>query len=36
LDGASFEPVLCKPSRKRRSHSPGLICGAGPNPETPI
>ena len=36
LDGASFGPVLCTPSRKRRSNSPGLICGAGPNPETPI
>ena len=35
LDGASFRPVLCTPSRKRRSNSPGLICGAGPNPETP-
>ena len=36
LDSASFRPVLCTPSRKRRSNSPGLICGAGPNPETPI
>ena len=36
LDGASFGPVLCTPSRKWRSNSPGLICGAGPNPETPI
>ena len=36
LDGASFRPVLCTPSRKRRSNSPGLNCGAGPNPETPI
>jgi hypothetical protein len=36
LDGASFRPVLCRPSRNRGSNSPGLICGAGPNPETPI
>ncbi len=35
LDGA-FGPVLCTPSRKRRSNSSRLICGAGPNPETPI
>ena len=25
LDGASFGPLLCTPSRKRRSNSPGLI-----------